>query len=261
VRLSSVLSDAVVLRLSQVEPFMGKANAGWGSHRRIDVGTVTRQYYCTACESVRPFNSKKQLNCLVAGPDVVSIDVVLKCVDCANTVEIWFLLKCADDLFGQAPSVSLVYCNEHLGSSASALGPNNRVMQDLLDRADLGRRVGLAAGSIVYLRKHFEITTHTAATGAGVPLQTEKGKRRSFADILKEVDQEIQIIPGEFSQDGYRLFSELSEVIHGHADEMLALGKYAALRRLVVGVFENVQNRAEFAQATNDLGWVSEGEL
>lgn len=259
-RLSSVLSDAVLLRLSQVEPFMGKASASWGGHRKIDVGTVTRQYYCTACESIRPFNSKKQLNCLVAGPDLVSIDVVLKCVDCANTVENWFLLKCADDLFGQAPSVSLVYCNEHLGTSARALGPNNGDMQDLLDRADLGRRVGLAAGSIIYLRKLFEITTHTAAAGVNVPLQTQKGKRRNFADILKEVDQEIKIIPDEFSQDGYRLFSELSEVIHGQADEMVALGKFDALRRLVVGVYENVRNRAEFAQATRELGWVSGGE-
>lgn len=259
-RLSSVLSDAVLLRLSEVEPFMGKAGASWGSHKRIDVGTVTRQYYCTACESIRPFNSKKQLNCLVAGPDLVSIDVVLKCVDCVSTVENWFLLKCADDLYGQAPSVSLVYCNEHLGSSASALGPNNEVMQDLLDRADLGRRVGLAAGSIIYLRKHFEITTHTAATGASVPLHTINGKRRSFAEILREVDQRVKIIPDEFSEDGYRLFSELSEVIHGHADEMVALGKFDALRRLVVGVFENVRNRAEFAQAANDLGWSTVGQ-
>lgn len=259
-RLSSVLSDAVLLRLNQVEPFMGKTSASWGSHRRIDVGTVTRQYYCTKCESMRPFNSKKQLNCLVAGPDLVSIDVVLKCVDCANTVENWFLLKCADDLFGQAPTVSLVYCNEHLGTSARALGPNSGDMQDLLDRADLGRRVGLAAGSIVYLRKHFEITTHTAAAGVNVPLQTSKGKRRTFAEILREVDEKIQIIPDEFSQDGYRLFSELSEVIHGQADETVALGKFDALRRLVVGVYENVRNREEFAQATRELGWVSGGE-
>lgn len=260
-RLSSVLSDAVLLRLCQVEPFMGKTSTSWGGHKRIDVGTVTRQYYCTACESVRPFNSKKQLNCLIAAPDLVSIDVVLKCVDCSNTVENWFLLKCADNLFGQAPSVSLVHCNEHLGVSASALGPNTGPMQDLLDRADLGRRVGLAAGSIIYLRKHFEITTHTAATGVNVPLLTSKGKRRSFADILREVDDQIRIIPDEFSKDGYRLFSELSEVIHGHADEVVALGKFDALRRLVIGVFENVRNRAEFAQATNDLGWVSGGDL
>lgn len=258
-RLSSVLSDAKVLRLSQVEPFMGKSSASWGSHRRIDVGTVTRQYYCTACESIRPFNSKKHLNCLVAGPDLVSIDVVLKCVDCMSTVENWFLLKCADDLFGQAPSVSLVYCNEHLGSSARTLDPNSGEMQDLLDRADLGRRVGLAAGSIVYLRKHFEITTHTAATGANVPLKNKKGGRRTFAEILREVDKEIKIIPDEFSQDGYRLFSELSEVIHGQADETAALSKFDALRRLVLGVYENVRNRAEFTQAARQLGWLSGG--
>jgi hypothetical protein len=258
-RLSSVLSDAVLLRLSQVEPFMGKSSVGWGGHKRIEVGTVTRQYYCAMCDGIRPFNSKKQLTCLIAAPDLISIDVVLKCVDCSNIVENWYLLKCADDLFGQAPSVSLVHCNEHLGLSARALGPNTEPMQDLLDRADLGRRVGLAAGSIIYLRKHFEITTHTAASGANVPLVTNKGKRRTFADILREVDGEIRIIPDEFSEDGYRLFSELSEVIHGDADEVVALGKFDALRRLVLGVFENVRNRAEFAQAAKELGWYSGG--
>ena len=238
---------------------MGKASASWGTHRRIDVGTVTRQYYCKHCDSVRPFSSKKNLNCLIAGPDLVSIDVVLKCVDCLNTVENWFLVRCADDLFGQAPSVSLVHLTEHLGAAATALGPYAGTMQDLLDRADLARRFGLAAGSTIYLRKHFELTTHTAATAIGVPLLTTKGKRRSFAEILKDVDETIKIIPDEFSQDGYRLFSELSEIIHGDADEVEALGRFEALRRLVVGVFENVRNRSEFAQATNHLGWSSGG--
>lgn len=260
-RLSSVLSDAVLRELFQIEPFLGKTKAKWGTSKPIEVGTVTRQYYCEDCESVRPFNSAKKLNCLVAGPDLVSIDVVLKCVDCKNTVENWFLLRCADDLFGQAPSVSLVHRNEHLGTSVKALGPNTEQMQDLLDRADLGRRVGLAAGSLIYLRKHFEITTHTAAIGAGVNLRTKNKKRRNFADILKEVDKKTRIIPHEFSDDGYRLFSELSEVVHGDANEEMALRKFPALRRLVVGVFENVKNNSEFAEATNELGWNLKGEL
>lgn len=260
-RLSSVLSDAVLLKLFEVEPFMGSKKASWGTSKPVEVGTVTRQYYCKECNSVRPFISKKKLNCLVSGPDFISIDVVLKCLDCENTVENWFLLRCANDLFGQAPSVSIVYCNEHLGTSASSLGPNNEQMQDLLDRADLGRRVGLAAGSLIYLRKHFEITTHTAAAGANVPLTTSKGKRRPFAEILKDVDEMISIIPHEFSEDGYRLFSELSEVVHGDANEELALSKFDALRRLVVGVFENVRNNSEFTKAANDLGWNTKGNI
>lgn len=258
-RLSSVLSEAVTNRLSQVEPFMGKTTVAWGSHRKIDIGTVTRQYTCMQCGSLRPFNSRKQLNCLVAGPDLVSIDVVLKCVDCSNSVENWFLIRCADDLFGPAPSVSLIQFSEHLGESATSLGQYAHHLQDLLDRADLARRYGLAAGSIIYLRKFFEIVTHTAAAGIGVSLLTSNGKRRTFFDILKEVHEEIAIIPKEFAEDGYRLFGELSEVIHGGADEAEALGKYDALRRLVIGVSESVRNRSEFAQATRDLGWGSGG--
>lgn len=237
---------------------MGKSTGSWGLHKNIEVGTVTRQYYCKCCESFRPFSSKKRLNCLIAGPDLVSIDVVLRCVDCESTVENWFLVRCADDLFGQAPSVSLVHFTEHLGTAATQFGPSDgamQKMQDLLDRADLARRLGLAAGSTIYLRKHFELTTHTAATGAGVRVKRTNGKPRPFSDVLQEVDTKISIIPREFSKDGYRLFSELSEIIHGDADEDVALSRYDSLRRLVVGVFENVRNRSEFAQAKNDLGW------
>ncbi|WP_435300289.1 hypothetical protein [Timonella sp. A28] len=163
-------------------------------------------------------------------------------------------------MFGQAPSVSLVHFTEHLGESATHLGPLNDNMQDLLDRADLARRFDLAAGSVIYLRKHFELTTHTAAAGIGVDTTSKNGKRRTFANILKEVDERIRIIPDEFAQDGYRLFSELSAIIHGDANEIEALDKFEALRRLVVGVSENVRNRAEFASARSDLGWSSGGE-
>lgn len=258
-RLSSVLSDAITYRLVEVEPFMGKSTARWGAHRKIEAGTVTRTYFCSSCLASRPFNSKKQLNGLVAGPNLVSIDVVLKCVDCPNAVENWFLVRCADDLFGAAPSVSLIQFAEHLGDAATTTGQYGNQLQDLLNRADLARRHGLAAGSIVYLRKFYEIVTHAAANSCGVELRTLRDKRRSFADILKEVNDKISIIPAEFSEHGYQLFSELSEAIHGEADEETSLSKFDAMRRLVLGVFENVRNRDEFAQARSELGWLKEG--
>lgn len=254
-RLSSILSDAITNRLREVEPFMGKTSARWGTHRRIDVGTVTRQYECKRCQSVRPFNSRGHLSCLVAGPNLVSVDVVLKCVDCEASVENWFLVRCADDLFGSAPSVSLIQVSEHLGDSVQRSWAYDSKLEELLNRADLAYECALGAGSFVYLRKCFEIVTHEAATKAGVELHGKNGGRRPFAQVLQEVDEQTRIIPTEFSDDGYRLFSELSELVHADASEHDALDKYSSLRRLVRGVVENVRNTAELSQAKRDLKW------
>ena len=254
-RLSSVLSDATTNRLYEVEPFMGKTIARWGTHRRIEVGTVTRSYECKKCQSVRPFNSRGQLSCLIAGPNLVSVDVVLKCVDCDTSVENWFLVRCADDLFGSAPSVSLIQVSEHLGDSAQRSRPYDGKLEELIDRADVAYACGLGAGSFVYLRKCFEIVTHQAATKAGVELTRKNGGRRSFAEVLTEVDKHRRIIPTEFSQDGYRLFSEISELLHGDASESDALQKYSSLKRLVRGVVDNVRNTAELSEAKRNLKW------
>ena len=47
----------------------------------------------------------------------------------------------------------------------------------------------------------------------------------------------------EFSQNGYRLFRELSDIVHGDSVENYALGlvKYKALKCLVVGILDNVK--------------------
>lgn len=41
---------------------------------------------------------------------------------------------------------------------------------------------------------------------------------------------------------GYTLFGELSDVVHGKSNEETSLKKYDALRRLVVGILDNVKN-------------------
>lgn len=240
---------------------MGKTTVNWGGHRKIEVGTVTRQYFCMNCHSARPFNSKKQLNCLAAGPDLVSIDVILKCVDCFNTVENWFLVRCPGDLYGQNPSVSLVHHNEHLGDSATALRPGDGTIHDLLERADLASRFNLGSGAMIYLRKIFEMVIFQVARTIGVSTSGRNGGRKTFKDILTEVDGRSQIVPPEFSRNGYRLFSELSEVIHGDSDEEEALNKYQPCRRLVLGVVENISNKTELDQALATLGWQSQEDL
>ena len=59
----------------------------------------------------------------------------------------------------------------------------------------------------------------------------------------------------------YRLFRELSTVVHGDYDEDLGLRKFEALNRLVIGILENVKNKEELKEAIGALGWEEEGSV
>ena len=48
-----------------------------------------------------------------------------------------------------------------------------------------------------------------------------------------------------YSDNGYELFKKLSNIAHGNSDEETALRSYEPLRRLVVGVIENVKKKEE----------------
>ena len=62
-------------------------------------------------------------------------------------------------------------------------------------------------------------------------------------------------LPKEFSEDRYKLYQELSGVIHGDLKEEEGLEKYVPLRRLIIGIIENIRNREEFHDAKIALGW------
>ena len=78
--------------------------------------------------------------------------------------------------------------------------------------------------------------------------------------MLTDVDHKCAIIPKEFSANGYKLFQELSETVHGNSDEQQAIENYAALRRLVIGILDNIQNSSELQASVTALGWEEKGE-
>jgi len=184
----------------------------------------------------------------------VSIDAALKCSACGSRTEAWFLVGCDDDIFGQAPTVFIERYTENRGDVA-ADGHETQIVDDLLERAQIAHDDRLGAGAMVYLRKVFEVATVEAAKSVNVSTTNKTGHRKRFKDLLKEVDAVSDIVPREFSNDGYQLFSELSEVIHGSSGEAEALGKYLPCRRLVIGIVDNIRNNDEMARAVTALGW------
>lgn len=133
-------------------------------------------------------------------------------------------------------------------------------LAELLDKAETAYWNELGAGAIVYLRKIFEAITIKTANALGIDYNKYSGGNpKNFRELLLKVDERCSIIPKEFSENRYRLFQELSQVVHGECDELSVLEKFEPLHRLVVGILENIGNKEEFQMAIKALGWVQEG--
>lgn len=197
------------------------------------------------------------MSCLVTGNSTVSIDATLRCSVCsAASMEVWFLVACDDDFYASAPRVHLERYTENRRDVSVASGEQ---FEDLLERARIAHDNGLGAGAMVYLRRIFEDITARVAEIAEVPTLQANGRRVQFRQLLETVNARHHIIPQSFASNGYLLFSELSEVIHGGASEEEALRKYSPCRQLVIGVVENVKRDQEITRAIDALGWDVDG--
>lgn len=259
-RLSDFLSKAPQAAPAQVEGFLGGRRCAWGKSKSVRVGRVALNFPCGVCGDFRTFMSGEELSCLITGDKTVSIDATLKCSACDRAyVETWFLVTCDEDLYAQAPVVRLERYTEHRREGAITI---NERLEDLLERARIAHSDGLGAGAMIYLRMIFEEVTAQVAQVGGIPTRRTSGRRVPFRELLEIVNERYQIIPQRFARDGYLLFNELSEVIHGAATEQDALAKYAPCRQLVVGVVENVKRDREITRAIDALGWnVEDGAM
>lgn len=253
-RLSDVLSKLPTLEFKQVEGFLGERFLAAGKQKRIQVGKIALNYFCKNCEDVRTFYSGDDIYCIGVNEHLVSIDCVLSC-HCGSSVQLWYLVDCDGDICGRSPEIRILKRSEKLSANVLLDRERYGAFSNLLEKARCAHRDGLGAGSIVYLRKIFEQTTTQAAIASGISCQNGNGKRKTFKSLLEEVDEKCSIIPKEFSDNGYTLFGELSDIIHGEFDEELALKKYETLDRLVVGILDNTRNNHELMTAVSSLGW------
>ncbi len=254
-RLGDILSKPPKLDFVQVDGFLQNKKGDTGQTVELTVGNIALNYFCKTCDDIRTFRSRNKFSCMFIDKKTISIDCVLAC-SCGATVPIWFLVESMDDITLPAPSVRIMKKSEKLSDSVAISMDSYGFISKFLDKADVAYRDELGAGALVYLRKAFEAITLQTATSLGIITTKKNGSSRPFVDILRDIDAQNSIIPPEFSANGYKLFSELSNVIHGASmNDTDALKKYQPLRRLVVGILENVKNREEFSNAKRALGW------
>lgn len=247
-----------------------------GDFIEIQIGTINLPFYSTICEDTNSFISPKKLHCLIINEKMISIDCQLKCTDfdkenskcrkCNPYIQAWFLIE-ADDIFANTPNANLVKQNFKLSENVKLAIEIEDKYSEWLAKAEIAHKERLGAGAIIYLRSVFEKITHEVGLNAGVKIRDKNEKILNFREVLQRVDSECSIIPSIYAENGYDLFIKLSEIAHGNSDEMTALKEYEPLRRLVIGIIENVRrkneeikNNAEIQKALLDAGLAVGGE-
>ncbi|MCH7322907.1 hypothetical protein LZ480_13580 [Solibacillus sp. MA9] len=227
-----------------------------GQHVILDAGQVSLNYYCTECEDLRTFNSDKEqgLRGIVVNKQVISIDCILQC-NCGSVVHTWFLVEAEDDIRYQSPKVRILHFREKLTDCVRLQSEKYGEFSEWLEKARRAYRDELGSGAVIYLRKVYESITYSIANANNILLNKVNGKRRSFYEILQEVDKEHSIIPESFSANGYKLFSQLSEIIHGDGSEEDALEYFGALYTLVTSILDNVNKKEELKIAVQKFNW------
>lgn len=260
-RLSDVLSKLPVSKFEQVDNFLGKTKLNRGKQRKISAGVVGLTYFCTHCDDDMTFCSDTELFCIGITNHLVSIDCVLSCPRCKATVPVWFLVESKEDMLARAPEVRILKRSERLTENVQLKRGQHPVYSEWLEKAERAYHDELGAGAIVYLRKILEDIIFRKAIDLGIETKKKNGTTKPFKEILDKVEGASPIIPKEFSENGYRLFGELSDVVHGDYDEQLGLKKYDALHRLIVGILDNIKNNGELKIAIAELGWEEDMEV
>jgi hypothetical protein len=251
-RLSDILSKKPNKDYQQVEGFLGDKNLSIGKTRKINIGKIALNFYCKKCNDMRTFMSESDVHCLKINENKISIDTNLTC-GCGNNIESWFVVESESNILEYAPHVKVFKRKFRLSDNARFHYTYNEFVNSNFEKADIAYEEQLGIASIMYLRVILEAVVRELAIRHN--FIAEETRITNFRQTLENVDNVTRIVPREFSNDGYRLYRELSEVIHGRTTECEALEKYPYCRRLVIGIVDNIKNSEEIIDALEHLSW------
>ena len=261
--LGDVLSKPPIDEYRQVEGFLLNKKGKIGQQEKISNCNIALNYFCNNCDEIRTFCSVGNISCIFENKNLISIDCILSC-NCGTTVRAWFLVESCNDITTSSPEIRILKKTEKFSENVSLIDVGYGDFTAILEKAKRAAKEGFGAGSVVYLRSVFELVLKQVGAAENIEEtfvdRNGKTQHKSTERYLKEVDENRHIIPTEFSSDGYRLFRELSGVVHGSYSEEEALLKFNAFYRLVTGILDNIKNNRELMAAMVTLGWNAGGE-
>lgn len=251
-----------------------------GDFIEIQVGKIVIPFYSLVCDDSVSFMSPSKLHCLVASTKMISIDCQLTCADynnqnpkcqsCTPFVQAWFLIE-SNDIFSDRPIVNVVQKNFAMPFNIKLPVEISDRYSEWLAKAEIAHQARLGAGAAIYLRSIFETLVKEIGEENGIEKtfinKWNKEQYKTFEQYLVSVDSVCQIIPEQYSANGYDLFRRLSNIAHGNSDEDTALREYEALKCLVTGIIDNVKrkraeikNNQEIQNALIKMGFAKRGE-
>lgn len=260
-RLSRVLSNEPSENFDEVDGFLPQKVLKKGAQRKVDIGNVALEFFCEECTQMRTFRSRKASYCLGIDKKFVSVTSLLACTQCEQKeVLVWFLLEGKGSLHVPSPSVKIVKRGIKLFSGVKFSKKSYDELSELFNKAEACYYEELGFGAVMYLRIILEKIINQVADTLEISRRGKKGGFMRFRTILDKVDSKQSILPVHLRKDGYRLFSEMSEIVHGRSTEEEALRKFNSLKELVNSVLKTVEVNEITSEAIEKLGWKFNGE-
>lgn len=227
-----------------------------GQNISVEADQVSLNYFCIECDDLRTFSSNKEegLRGVIVSNQVISIDCILQC-NCGAIVHTWFLVEAEEDIRYQSPKVRILHFREKLTDKVNIQFEQFGEFSEWLEKAKRANRDGLGSGGVIYLRKVYESIIYNIAIANNIPITDNKGTRLGFRGILKKVILMHPIIPSDFSENGYDLFGQLSEIIHGDGSEEEAFKYFDELYTLVTSIIIEMNQKEELRKALKKFHW------
>ena len=260
-RLSKVLSKGPSDNFYQVDGFLPKINPKKGIQTKINVGDVGLDFFCEECDDKKTFCSQKPSYCMGIDKTMVIVSSLLCCAQCKkNEVLVWFLLEGTGAFSGNTLSVRVKKrWIKLLGGVQYGIGKQDE-LSELLNKAETCYFDELGVGAVIYLRVILEKIVNQLADTLGSPSNGKTSGYVSFKSLLEMVDAKLSIIPAVLKKNSYKLFREMSEIVHGKSTDEKALNEYNALKSLVEGILKTVEVNEETSKAIKELGWKLNGD-
>lgn len=213
------------------------------TNKKIEIGKIALNFHCGYCKGMRTFISENHVYCVGVDNNKISIDANLTCTTCEKNIESWFLLKSRNEIYSIVPEVRIVTRSLRIPEEVKLQNKYTDKIENFLLKSKLSYDQGLGIASITYLRIIFEEIIKEIAIEKSVISNIRE--RKSFKKILEEVNDLTNIIPKEFFNRGYKLYSLLSEVIHGNITDNEVLDKYYDYKKLVESILDSAISNKE----------------
>ncbi|MDR1403986.1 MAG: hypothetical protein LBJ20_00225 [Candidatus Methanoplasma sp.] len=249
---TKVSADLFCVTCGRVKTFSGSAY-GYSDYLSAVLRQVQANEYPVNYGTIYGKNENEQIETELSLPFGNSVTIKTECPVCKSPAYFCYVLEkesCYDKDSKReiGCSLSVVKIGEYPDQNISRLQLLSNYANDFpteysfLAKAERSYGLGFGAGSIIYLRKSYESLLFR------ILAENEVDRPSNFKQTLEEADKVAKIVPIDMKDHAYGLFGEMSDLIHGDADDKAGLDKYELLRDILKIILDNIREKNKQAE-------------